>query len=80
MKSIFLDTVGLLALWDSSDQWHEAALRALDELGPHVVTLTTSFVMLECGNAAARRSYRSLVDQTRRKLQAGNKLIVPEKV
>lgn len=25
MKPIFLDTVGLIAVWDESDQWHEAA-------------------------------------------------------
>ena len=23
---VFLDTVGLIALWDASDQWHAAAL------------------------------------------------------
>jgi hypothetical protein len=27
MKTVFLDTAGLLALWDSSDQWHSAALQ-----------------------------------------------------
>lgn len=77
MKTVFLDTVGLLALWDSSDQWHDAAVRALDHLGPHVKTVTTSYVMLECANAAARRPYRPLVDQTRQKLEAGGKLIIP---
>lgn len=25
MNAVFLDTVGLLALWDKSDQWHDLA-------------------------------------------------------
>jgi len=25
MNAVFLDTVGLLALWDTADQWHAAA-------------------------------------------------------
>jgi hypothetical protein len=78
MKKIFLDTVGLLALWDSGDQWHGNALLALDALGPHVMTISTSFVLLECGNAASRRAFRNLVNDTRRQLEAGDKLIVPD--
>lgn len=53
MREVFLDTVGLLALWDSTDQWHESAQHALAGLAPEVRTVTTSFVLLECGNAAA---------------------------
>jgi hypothetical protein len=26
MTAIFLDTVGLVAMWNRADQWHEAAL------------------------------------------------------
>lgn len=77
MTTVFLDTVGLLALWDSSDQWHEAASNALAKLGSGVVTVTTSFVMLECGNAASRRPYRHLVDALRIKLEQSDKLIIP---
>jgi predicted nucleic acid-binding protein len=77
VRTIFLDTVGLLAIWDSDDQWHAAATRAIDELGSSIVTVTTNYVMIECGNASARRPYRRQVDQMRRTLQAGNKLIVP---
>ncbi len=77
MKTVFMDTVGLLASWDSTDQWHQAAMRALTEIGPHARTVTTTFVMLECGNAAARRPYRPLVDDMRAMLDAGGKLIVP---
>lgn len=77
MKTIFLDTVGLLALWDSTDQWHSIATQTLSGIGPSVRTVTTTFVMLECGNAAARRPYRPFVDDMRSKLESGNKLIVP---
>jgi hypothetical protein len=54
MSTVFLDTVGMLAQWDQSDQWHEGASRALRELvarGDR--TVSTTFVFLECGNAAA---------------------------
>jgi predicted nucleic acid-binding protein len=76
MKRVFLDTVGLLALWDSTDQWHETAKSALDAVGS-VRTITTTFILLECGNAAARRPYRNLVDEMRLKLEKGGKLITP---
>jgi predicted nucleic acid-binding protein len=73
-----MDTVGFLALWDNTDQWHQAAVLALDAIdNPAVRTITTSFILLECGNAAARRPYRLLVDQTRRKLEQGGKVIAP---
>jgi uncharacterized protein len=78
MKTVFLDTVGLLASWDASDQWHTSAISALDAIEqPHIRTVTTTFVLLECGNAAARRPFRPLVDRMRAKLEIGNKLIVP---
>src|SRR4051812_42453440 len=78
MKTVFLDTVGLLASWDASDQWHSLAIRALNVIDqPHIRTVTTTFVLLECGNAAARRPFRAFVDQMRIKLQSGKKLIVP---
>ena len=78
MNVVFLDTVGMLAQWDLTDQWHEQAALALKELiarGDR--TVTTTCVMLECGNAAARRPYRSLVAQTRTALEASGRLIVP---
>lgn len=77
MKTVFMDTVGLLALWDSSDQWHDRAVRALDALSPRTIMVTTRYVLLECGNAAARRPYRHLVDQARKMMEAGQKLIDP---
>jgi len=73
-----MDTVGLIALWDKTDQWHAIASQTLSKLDPtETVFVTTSFVLLECGNAAARRPYRPLVDQFRATLHEGGKLIIP---
>jgi len=61
MNTVFLDTVGLVANWDTDDQWHTAAERAYRRLIEQRRTLvTTSFVLLECGNTSARRSFRSV--------------------
>ena len=60
MNEVFLDTVGLIAVWDTSDQWHAAANTAYQELlsqGQRLVT--TELVLYECGTAAARRAYRA---------------------
>ena len=78
MTPVFLDTVGLIALWDESDQWHEhadAAFRALADRSAPLVT--TTFVLLECGNAAARRPYRNEVVALGSALQARGELLVP---
>jgi predicted nucleic acid-binding protein len=32
MSLVFMDSVGLLALWSESDQWHEAAEKAFVEI------------------------------------------------
>ena len=75
---ILLDTVGLLALWDRSDQWHAAAAHAHDVIrraGTELVT--TTLIMFECGNAAARRPYRAHVEEFRRDMAATGRLIVP---
>jgi len=60
MNDAFLDTVGMIAVWDDTDQWHADAQRAYDRLfsrGRKLVT--TSAVLCECANASARRTYRS---------------------
>lgn len=78
MKSAFADTVGLLALWDRSDQWHEGAERAFSTLtGAKIALFTTSFVLLECANAAARRPYRLAVDQLRSAMEQGGFVLHP---
>jgi len=78
MSLVFLDTVGLLALWDRSDQWHAHAEQAWRVLqNQRSPLLTTSFVLLECGNAAARKPYRQAVDRLRRQLEAAHLLMTP---
>jgi uncharacterized protein len=78
MNAVFLDTVGMIAVWDDTDQWHEAASAAYRNLlaqGQRLVT--TSFVLCECGNAAARRPYRTDVNELRQFLVREGLLIDP---
>lgn len=78
MRTIHLETVGLLALWETTDQWHlpaEAAMRSLRRFPVRLVT--TSFVLLECGNAAARKPYRNDVFVLWQRLKATGDLILP---
>ena len=78
MRPVFLDTVGLLALWDVSDQWHAAAEAAFAQIASQGLSLrTTSYVLLECGNAAARRPYRREVNVLRQALEQRGEVIVP---
>lgn len=78
MSPIFLDTLGLLDLWDAEDQWHDQAETAFSELrGRRSSFITTTFVLLECGNAAARRAFRKEVIDTWRLLEARNEVIRP---
>jgi uncharacterized protein len=76
--TVFLDTVGLLAVWDESDQWHRASQSSFsDLLTSRADLVTSSFVLLECGNAAARRPYRSAVSRLRNQMEAAHCLIIP---
>ncbi len=76
MTPVFLDTVGLIAFWDVADQWHDDAQRAYSRLkSSGLVGLTTDMVLLECGNAAARRLYRRDVNALRQQLIANGELI-----
>lgn len=78
MNGAFLDTVGLIAVWDTSDQWHAPASAAFNELLRARAPLwTTEYVLLECGNAAARRPYRSRVGAIRHHLMTANLLVNP---
>jgi predicted nucleic acid-binding protein len=78
VKAVFLDTVGMIALWDEGDQWHAAAQQAyLDIKQPRLAVITTTYVLLECGNAAARRLFRPAVKQWREALFAGNAVVEP---
>lgn len=78
MTAVFVDTVGMIAVWNSSDQWHQAAdasYRAL--LARRRPLVTTDLVLFECGNAAARRPYRPRVNVLRQSLMAEGSMIVP---
>jgi predicted nucleic acid-binding protein len=78
VKDVFLDTVGMIAVWDDTDQWHtgaKAAYEALHHQGRRLVT--TPLVLCECGNASARRTYRSDVCELRRALVQEGLLIEP---
>lgn len=78
MRTILLDPVGLLALWDESEQWHPAAVRAFNQLaGEAVVLTTTSLVLAETANAAARRPYRPAVARLRERMEAAGRVIWP---
>ena len=78
MTPVFLDTVGLVAVWERADQWHTAASDAFRSLlGSGVPLVTTPQVLLECGNACVRRPCRNDVAQLRQDLIASGNLIDP---
>lgn len=78
MNSVFLDTVGLIGVWDTADQWHSAAAPVfLQLLASGRPVITTTLVLFECGNAAARRPYRASVDDLRVWLAANGYLHEP---
>lgn len=77
-NAVFVDSGAFLALWNRQDQWHEAAKKALDSLIlERARLLTTTFVFLECGNAAARTSFREHVVRTRTAMANSGDLIEP---
>lgn len=78
MNDVFLDTVGMIAVWDDTDQWHstaKAAYALLFSQGRKLVT--TPLVLCECGNASARRPYRLDVCDLRKTLIQEGLLIGP---
>ena len=78
MSLVFMDSVGLLALWSETDQWHKLAERSFAEITRNKATLlTTTFVLLECGNAAARRGFRDEANLLRDTYETAGALIWP---
>jgi predicted nucleic acid-binding protein len=76
MRRVFLDSVGLLATWDTRDQWHAAASEVFAELlKESAVLLTTELVLLECGNASSRKPYRARVPALRQHLASQGRII-----
>jgi predicted nucleic acid-binding protein len=59
-------------------QWHEVARNAYENLKrARTNVVTTIDVLLECGNAAARRPFRPAVKQWREALSASSGIIEP---
>jgi len=78
MRQVFLDTVGLLAIWDETDPWYTAAEQAWQAIvASRAALATTSYVLLECGNAVARSPFRADVDELRRRLERSRMLYHP---
>jgi predicted nucleic acid-binding protein len=78
MTPVFLDTIGLLASWDAADQWHALAKPVLELITKQRrPIITTTYVLLECGNAAARRPYRGAVARFAEQLRTGGQLVGP---
>jgi uncharacterized protein len=78
MNSVFVDSVGLLAIIDKSDQWHPPSIVAYNQLlHDNRNLITTSFVLTECGNAASRRPYRRVVFQAREQFELMGNLMLP---
>ncbi len=68
----------MLAVWNRSDQWHEDAKRAYSLLDArNTVLYSTTLVLAECANAAARTPFRIEVDEFRLRLEACATLIWP---
>jgi predicted nucleic acid-binding protein len=79
MRIVFLDTVGLIALWDDRDQWHQSAAMAYQRLlTDRSVLITTDAVLLECGNVASRLRTRPIVSLFRRSLMEDRRLVLPD--
>jgi predicted nucleic acid-binding protein len=78
MNTVFFDTVGIIAVWDTTDQWHTAAEKVYQMILAHGRPLvTTSLILIECGNASARRPYRSRVNVLRQLMEQQGRLIEP---
>jgi len=77
MKGTFLDTSGLIALINTSDQWHAATEAAWDRLiaGAEPLT-TTSLVLAELGDGLSRIGFRQLVVQLTDRLHTAEQVTV----
>ena len=78
MSLVFVDAVGLLALWNDDDQWHHAARGAFVPISDgRTALVTTPFILAECGNAASRTPFRAEADRLRLEFEAAETLIWP---
>lgn len=78
MRTVFVDTAAFLAIWNARDQWHAHAKPVFAELvASKARLLTTPLIFLECGNALARSSLRSIVADVRDEYEAKRLLAAP---
>lgn len=78
MRRVFLDTVGLLAVWNRNDQWHSRAIEAMRAItAENADGFSSDIVFLECGNAAARSGFRDEVVSFRKDAIAAGLVAVP---
>jgi hypothetical protein len=78
VSTVFFDTAGLIAIWNESDQWHALAQPVYAEMRRlRTKAVTTRYVLLECGNTAARQAMRDDVVRLRIRLTKSNRLIDP---
>jgi hypothetical protein len=67
MTPVFLDTVGLIAIWNAADQWHDVAEAADDFLKRRDICLYDFFCtarMRECSIKKAVSSARNPIEGT----------------
>jgi predicted nucleic acid-binding protein len=75
VSDVFLDTVGLLALLNHSDQWRADAVASFASLqAAHRGFVATELIFYEAGNALARTSLRAAVDNIRVELRDQGKI------
>lgn len=78
MSDVFLDTVGILAVLNHSDQWRTPALKAFESLtAARRSFITTTLVLCEAGNALARTSLRAAIADMRAELETEGKVVSP---
>lgn len=71
MNSVFLDTVGLIAVVNADDQWHVPALTAWQRLlAESKVLFTTNLILVEIGDGLSKVRQRPLAVELRRRLTA----------
>ena len=75
---VFLDTVGLIALWNERDQWHAVASEVFARLvREKSILLTTPYILAECANAVSRRQSRAALVTLRENLERQKRVLVP---
>jgi predicted nucleic acid-binding protein len=81
MTPVFLDTSGLIALINDDDQWHRKAEAIWSELvRTRRRLVTTSLVLIECGDGLSRLHQRRAVVELRETLRSMVNLTIVQTV